>query len=127
MIDSHCHLADKKFANDLDHVIARAIAAGVDRMICIADSLEEGEKCIAIAGEYENVYATVGVHPHVSEKYEVGSMKYEKKRAMSFGASPFILHISYFILQISRFLPTTTDYSAAGAPAPNVVYKPDYY
>ena len=83
MIDSHCHLADKKFNADLSDVIDRAVAAGVDRMICIADSLEEGERCIEIAERFDNVWATVGVHPHVSEKYEVGSTKRLKELVLS--------------------------------------------
>lgn len=64
MIDSHCHLADKAFANDVLEVIARAHHAGVQRMICIADSLEEAERCIEIADTHEGISATVGIHPH---------------------------------------------------------------
>ncbi len=45
MIDSHCHLADKAFDADRAEVIQRASGAGVSRLIAIADSLPEGEKC----------------------------------------------------------------------------------
>ncbi|MFA7681434.1 MAG: TatD family hydrolase [Candidatus Peribacteraceae bacterium] len=64
MIDSHCHLADQKFAQDRDAVINRAVIAGVDRMVTIADSLREGEQCLAIAEKFPQVFCTVGVHPH---------------------------------------------------------------
>ncbi|HLD71253.1 MAG TPA: TatD family hydrolase [Candidatus Peribacteraceae bacterium] len=64
MIDSHCHLADKKFEADLPDVLLRAKEAGVETMISIADTLDEAERCIEIAEKYPNVYATVGVHPH---------------------------------------------------------------
>ena len=64
MIDSHCHLTDKIFESDLNEVFVRAKEAGVERMMTISDRLEEGEKCIKIAEKFENVYATVGVHPH---------------------------------------------------------------
>ncbi|TSC79338.1 MAG: TatD DNase family protein [Candidatus Peregrinibacteria bacterium Gr01-1014_25] len=73
VIDSHCHLADKAFDADRDAVIARAHAAGVTTMICIADTLEEGKRCVEIAGQHEGVFATVGVHPHVSSQWTASS------------------------------------------------------
>ena len=73
MIDSHCHLADKKFDADLDDVISRARDVGVSPMITIADTLDEGEKCIQIADKYEDIFCTVGVHPHASKDWGEGS------------------------------------------------------
>lgn len=72
MIDSHCHLADAQFADDLDEVLARAKKTGVDRMVTIADSLPEAEKCIEIAENYSHVFATVGVHPHNAKEWKKG-------------------------------------------------------
>src|SRR5579864_3678576 len=72
MIDSHCHLADAQFEGDLDAVLARAKDAGVAQMVTIADSLEEGEKCIAIAEKHPHVFATVGVHPHNAQHWKKG-------------------------------------------------------
>ncbi|MDP7069326.1 MAG: TatD family hydrolase, partial [Candidatus Peribacteraceae bacterium] len=69
MIDSHCHLADKKFAQDLPEVLQRAHDAGVDRMVTIADTLEEGDRCMDIAGKYEQIYCTIGVHPHHADEW----------------------------------------------------------
>lgn len=73
MIDSHCHLADKQFDADRAEVIARANAAGVLQMVTIADTLDEAKKCIAIAEEFPDVFATVGVHPHVSRDWGPGT------------------------------------------------------
>jgi len=70
MIDSHCHLADAKFADDLSDVIQRAVKNGVDSMVTIADTLEEAEKCIAIAEKYDQIFATVGVHPHEAKSWK---------------------------------------------------------
>jgi len=64
MIDSHCHLADKKFSRDLDQVIKRAKDAGVDRIVTISDTIQESQKSLEIAKKYDNVFCTVGVHPH---------------------------------------------------------------
>lgn len=71
MIDSHCHLADPKFASDLPEVLARASAVGVDRYIAIADTLEEGERCLALAAKYEQIFCTIGVHPHGASQWSM--------------------------------------------------------
>lgn len=72
MIDSHCHLADAKFAQDLPQVIERAKAAGVDRMVTIADSLEESKRCVEITEHHPSIFATVGVHPHNAKEWKEG-------------------------------------------------------
>lgn len=72
MIDSHCHLADPQFADDLDEVLVRAKKAGITRMVTIADSLPEAEKCIEIAERHMHVFATVGVHPHNAKEWKRG-------------------------------------------------------
>ena len=63
LIDTHCHLDFPEFADDLDAVIKRAVAAGVDRMITIGTSLGSSRAGVELANRYPNVYATVGLHP----------------------------------------------------------------
>lgn len=75
VIDSHCHLAAPQFSEDLDAILSRAHAAGVERMICIGDTIEESEEGVRIAEKYDQVFCTVGVHPHVSGKWKVESGK----------------------------------------------------
>ncbi len=81
MIDTHCHLADTKFDADRDAVIARARAAGVTTMIAIGDSVEESEKCLALASKNEHIFCTVGVHPHHAKDWQSDSL--EKLRALA--------------------------------------------
>lgn len=64
MIDTHCHLADKQFTEDIRDVLDRARAVGVSPMITIADSLPEAERCIALVMEYQDLHCAIGVHPH---------------------------------------------------------------
>lgn len=71
MIDSHCHLTDKQFAEDRDAVIRRAVAAGVVRMVTIADSLEESEQCVSLTEKYEHIFCSIGVHPHNAMKWRM--------------------------------------------------------
>lgn len=73
MIDSHCHLADSAFNHDLPDVIARALGAGVDRMIVISDSLQEASRCRTVAEKYEQIFYTAGVHPHGAKEWGEGS------------------------------------------------------
>lgn len=72
MIDSHCHLADKQFTDDLPAVLTRAREAGVERMVTIADSLPEAEACVALAEKHAEIYCTVGVHPHHAKDWKRG-------------------------------------------------------
>lgn len=69
MIDSHCHLNDPKLLVDLDGVIARARAAGVDSFIVPGYDMESSEKAVEIAMSNEGVYALVGIHPHDAITY----------------------------------------------------------
>jgi TatD DNase family protein len=66
MIDSHCHLDFKDYADDLPEVLARARAAGVSAMICIGSGRDVGpaRQAVRLAGAEPDVFAAVGVHPH---------------------------------------------------------------
>lgn len=72
MIDSHCHLADAQFTDDLDAVLKRAKEAGISRMITISDNIDEAEKCLQIAEKYEHIFCTAGVHPHHAKDWKKG-------------------------------------------------------
>ena len=71
MIDSHCHLAGKEFAADLDDVIARARDAGLVRCLVIlaADEDEEFEQADKVSRAWPDVKYAVGVHPHNAHKF----------------------------------------------------------
>ncbi len=64
LIDSHTHLEDKKFSRDLDRVLERAQDAGIRRLICIAEDLISARQAISLARRHEEIFATVGLHPH---------------------------------------------------------------
>jgi TatD DNase family protein len=70
LVDSHCHLDDEKFAADFDAVVARARAAGVERMLAIGtgDGPPDLEVAVRLADRHDCFYATVGVHPHDAAK-----------------------------------------------------------
>jgi len=61
--DTHAHLDYPEFEKDFPQVIERAHAAGITKMISIGTDLESSARAIALAGEYESIYAVVGWHP----------------------------------------------------------------
>lgn len=64
LFDSHCHLTDERFREDVEQVVAGALAAGVLRIITISSTPDDTERAIEIARRFDNVWATAGVHPH---------------------------------------------------------------
>ncbi len=64
LIDSHVNLHADAFAADREDVIARARAAGVERMITICDRLASIPAVLGIAEAHDDIWASVGQHPH---------------------------------------------------------------
>ncbi len=64
MIDIHAHVHDGAFDADQGEVVARALDAGVTKIITIGTDVMESRKAVACAEKYENVYASVGIHPN---------------------------------------------------------------
>jgi TatD DNase family protein len=82
MIDSHCHLDDPRFADDLDAVLERAAAASVTRILTIGtgDGPPEIDRAVRLAERYPQLYASIGVHPHDAAK--VTPQTYDDLRAL---------------------------------------------
>jgi len=64
IVDSHCHLDFPDFAAELDDVVARARAAGVGRLVTIGTRVRRSGEVRAIAERFEDVFCSVGTHPH---------------------------------------------------------------
>jgi len=64
LTDTHCHLDFSDFDSDRPAVIQRALDQGVSRFISIGTTLESSRAALALADQYPQVYATVGVHPN---------------------------------------------------------------
>lgn len=63
LTDTHAHLDFPEFEGQLDAVIGRARTAGVHRIITIGIDPESCRRSLAIAEEYDNVFAVIGLHP----------------------------------------------------------------
>lgn len=75
IVDTHCHLNDKRFESDLEAVIARARAAGVTGMIIPGADPSELERAIEISESHEGIYFAVGVHPYDKAQFDIGYLK----------------------------------------------------
>jgi TatD DNase family protein len=74
LIDSHCHLDFPDFAEELDAVVDRARAAGIDRMVTISTRVRRESELLAIAERFPDVYCSVGTHPHYAhEELDIGA------------------------------------------------------
>ncbi len=63
-IDTHAHLFFDNFKDDLEAVINRANETKVDFTIVPATDIKTAHKAISLAEKYDQIYATVGIHPH---------------------------------------------------------------
>ena len=64
LVDSHCHLNYPDFNEDLNAVVANAHANGVQYMQTICTKISEFQEVRGVAEQYENIWCSVGIHPH---------------------------------------------------------------
>lgn len=81
-IDSHCHLNNNRLRNqkgDPATIIQTAQKNGVDGMLTICCRIhEELEELTVIASAHDNVWCTIGTHPHDAGLPEEKSISFDK-------------------------------------------------
>ncbi len=70
IFDSHCHLQDRRFKNEIEKVINRAKMSGIEKILVPGWDLRSSKEAVSIACEFDSVYATCGVHPHDAKFYD---------------------------------------------------------
>ncbi len=70
IIDTHCHLDDKRYNDDIDEVIARAKEKGIERFIIPGADPKTLKRAVELAEEYSEIYFAVGVHPYDAKNYD---------------------------------------------------------
>jgi TatD DNase family protein len=89
LIDSHCHLETKDFSkggrDEREEVIARAQAAGVERLICVGSgsSLDEVRNALHLAEQHPFIWAAIGIHPHDVARLPEGALAEIEAQAQS--------------------------------------------
>lgn len=69
LVDSHVNLHSDKYAEDLHDVITRAREAGVTTLLTISDQLSSTDAIAEIAATDDNIWRSLGVHPHHAKDY----------------------------------------------------------
>jgi len=64
LVDTHCHIHESDFPLPIVEVLEHAQVADVQKMICVGTSEKSSREAIDFANAHENVWASIGVHPH---------------------------------------------------------------
>ena len=81
LVDTHAHLMDPAFADDLPEVLHRAAAAGVGAMICVGYDVASSVAAVRLAELHPQVLAAVGIHPNSSG--EAGPRAFDEVRRLA--------------------------------------------
>src|SRR5438876_11236373 len=65
LIDTHAHLDDEQFQQDLPAVLERAAAAGVHRIVTVATTAPSSAVCAELTQRYPALVASVGIQPNL--------------------------------------------------------------
>ncbi len=89
LVDSHCHLDFDVFDDDREDMIARASEAGVGTLVTICTHLSKFEAVRAIAASHENIWCSVGIHPHQVAEEGIAPIG----QLIEFAADPLVVGI----------------------------------
>jgi TatD DNase family protein len=81
LVDSHCHLDFPELAGALDAVTALMRENGVTHALCVSVTLEDFPRVRALAERFDNLFASVGVHPDYPDVPEVTTAELERLAA----------------------------------------------
>ncbi len=72
LVDTHCHLADRRYDADRDAVIERARQAGLTHMVAVGGGgpIEDSEASYELARRFPFLRSTAGIHPHDARNYD---------------------------------------------------------
>lgn len=91
LFDTHAHLNDEAFNEDLTEVIGKLKREHLDKVVNVGYDLESSNRAIELSKEYDFLYASVGLHPHDSKDYtkkmedEFIKLVKENEKVVAFG------------------------------------------
>ena len=75
IFDTHAHYTDRRFDPDRDALLASLPGRGVSLALTCGDSLRESRRALALAEQYDYIFAACGVHPHEAKQWSVASVQ----------------------------------------------------
>jgi len=107
LIDSHVHLDDPRYDDDRDQVFQRATEAGIEAFVTIGCDLATSQSAVRLAESHDNVFATVGVHPHESKDiipgwYDVFRQLAQKPKVIAYGEIGLDYHYDHSPREVQR-------------------------
>jgi len=91
LVDTHCHIHFPDYELDPEEVIANASQAGVTKLLCVGCTLEDSKLSIKMANKYDNIWATIGLHPHEAKEYVRNNVKLSEFHDLA--ASPKVVAV----------------------------------
>lgn len=100
LIDTHAHLDQTEFDVDRDAVIARAAAAGVETILCVAVTGDSSQSVLELAARYPAIKAAVGIHPNYAAQVPASDWDRVRRlaregRAVALGETGLDRHWNY--------------------------------
>lgn len=74
LFDSHAHLTDSQFSEDIRVVLKRARSAGVREIMVVSQGLPDSRQAVALTSQHDGLYCAVGVHPHEADSFRSGDI-----------------------------------------------------
>jgi TatD DNase family protein len=107
LIDSHAHLYDQRFDKDRDKMIKGFKEDGIEIVIVSGASILSSTKAIALANKYENIYATIGVHPNNTDEMDSETIEILKdlaknKKVVGIGECGLDYHYNYVAKDVQK-------------------------
>ena len=114
LVDTHAHLDEAAFEQDLSAVIARAVESGLASMIAVATTADSSRATIDLAARVPQVFAAVGIHPNYAAQARPGDWEIVEELVASpkvvaigetgldryWDHTPFDVQLDYFRRQI---------------------------
>ena len=130
LTDSHCHLDFPEFSAELPEVLGRAREAGVGRFITISTRVARIEALKALADGFDDVYFTVGTHPHhAAEEPDIGAERLielaRDPKCIGIGEAGLDYHYDYVPREIAARVFRTHIAAARASGLPLVIHARD--
>jgi len=107
LIDSHAHLYSERFDKDREKVISDLKKDGIELVIIPSSSVMTSVRAVSLANKYSNLYATVGIHPNVTDEMDDGTIPVlrelaKNKKVVAIGECGLDYHYDYVSRDVQK-------------------------